>query len=413
MSLREKLAKINTVLDDPEEDVLPAGGFGDDDAMLQQQKHIVRKAFAKDIAKGTTTYEAVVLSKPAETVTQGLLDSAKQYFKDKLRLPQKVFTFHAMIPPYTDALPNPCNAIESIKEVRQLPDDFTGLTKKEADSVRRIIFSYPEIEAVTSVGSEGTTLPIPGVGDTVRVTFAKGPAGGRLRGGAYVELLSKNGFSGIANSCGLTTGGDLVELFDVVTQGGGEEDPYGEYDPPQTGTYIGKFSPSPVAVTNGDIPSNLLGKTKTGIIILKDIINTPVKDGGADWEGLVVAFNKKFPERNFPGPNCSGIRSYQGQVNARKNMESGEGAPAAYPGTSKHGWGMAIDIDTKASFGKRATKDKEGKYTEAFNSPEYKWLLENAPTYGWMHPAFAQAGGSAPEPWHWEPMNQEKYIKKD
>jgi LAS superfamily LD-carboxypeptidase LdcB len=29
-------------------------------------------------------------------------------------------------------------------------------------------------------------------------------------------------------------------------------------------------------------------------------------------------------------------------------------------------------------------------------------MQQNAALYGWFHPAWAQAGGSLPEPWHWE-----------
>src|SRR5699024_9008419 len=37
-----------------------------------------------------------------------------------------------------------------------------------------------------------------------------------------------------------------------------------------------------------------------------------------------------------------------------------------------------------------------------FGTAEYKWMKNNAPTYGWKHPAWAEPGGSAPEPWHWD-----------
>jgi LAS superfamily LD-carboxypeptidase LdcB len=29
-------------------------------------------------------------------------------------------------------------------------------------------------------------------------------------------------------------------------------------------------------------------------------------------------------------------------------------------------------------------------------------MKENAGQFGWVHPAWAQQGGSKPEPWHWE-----------
>ncbi|TAL13012.1 MAG: peptidase M15, partial [Frankiales bacterium] len=39
---------------------------------------------------------------------------------------------------------------------------------------------------------------------------------------------------------------------------------------------------------------------------------------------------------------------------------------------------------------------------ERFGSSTYRWLKANAPRFGWVHPAWAEPGGSLPEPWHWE-----------
>lgn len=60
---------------------------------------------------------------------------------------------------------------------------------------------------------------------------------------------------------------------------------------------------------------------------------------------------------------------------------------AAKPGTSKHGWALAVDISTAG---------------EGFDSSVYKWLAKNAGRYGYKNPEWAQPGGSAPEAWHWE-----------
>lgn len=60
---------------------------------------------------------------------------------------------------------------------------------------------------------------------------------------------------------------------------------------------------------------------------------------------------------------------------------------AAVPGTSNHGWGVAVDLcGAPARFG----------------TAEHQWLRVNAPLHGWFHPAWAAQGGSKPEPWHWE-----------
>ena len=60
---------------------------------------------------------------------------------------------------------------------------------------------------------------------------------------------------------------------------------------------------------------------------------------------------------------------------------------AAIPGTSNHGWGVALDLCGGI---------------ESFGTPQHAWLLAHAPLYGWFHPAWAAPGGSRPEPWHWE-----------
>ena len=76
-------------------------------------------------------------------------------------------------------------------------------------------------------------------------------------------------------------------------------------------------------------------------------------------------------------------RSYGSQVRLR-NRKPGL---AARPGTSEHGWGLAVDF---------------GGGVEAADE-HYRWLLENAPAYGWDNPAWARKGASSRyEPWHFE-----------
>jgi hypothetical protein len=37
-----------------------------------------------------------------------------------------------------------------------------------------------------------------------------------------------------------------------------------------------------------------------------------------------------------------------------------------------------------------------------FGAPRHEWLRHNGPAHGWYQPGWATAGGSLPEPWHWE-----------
>lgn len=60
---------------------------------------------------------------------------------------------------------------------------------------------------------------------------------------------------------------------------------------------------------------------------------------------------------------------------------------AAVPGTSNHGWAVAVDMCGGI---------------ENFGTPAHNWMRANAGLFGWVHPSWAQADGSKPEPWHWE-----------
>jgi len=62
---------------------------------------------------------------------------------------------------------------------------------------------------------------------------------------------------------------------------------------------------------------------------------------------------------------------------------------AAVPGTSRHGWGRAVDFE-----------DEQG-YLNFF-SPGYVWLTQHAHEYGFYQPEWAKFTGGAPEAWHWE-----------
>lgn len=60
---------------------------------------------------------------------------------------------------------------------------------------------------------------------------------------------------------------------------------------------------------------------------------------------------------------------------------------AATPGTSNHGWGLAVDLSCGA---------------ETYGGAAYAWLDRHGAQYGWTNPAWARPGGSKREPWHWE-----------
>lgn len=79
----------------------------------------------------------------------------------------------------------------------------------------------------------------------------------------------------------------------------------------------------------------------------------------------------------------SSYRSYEEQVRLKELKPT----LAATPGTSNHGWGLAVDL---------------GGGVQTFGSPQHSWLRANANRFGWYHPRWAQIDGSLPEAWHWE-----------
>jgi peptidoglycan DL-endopeptidase CwlO len=60
---------------------------------------------------------------------------------------------------------------------------------------------------------------------------------------------------------------------------------------------------------------------------------------------------------------------------------------AAVPGTSNHGWALAVDLCDGIN---------------VFGTPQWTWMTENAGRFGFVQPEWAGRGGDKPEPWHWE-----------
>ncbi|KRE52671.1 hypothetical protein ASG70_15000 [Phycicoccus sp. Soil748] len=103
--------------------------------------------------------------------------------------------------------------------------------------------------------------------------------------------------------------------------------------------------------------------------------------------GAAAAFNAMSLayEKDTGSPICvtDSYRSLAEQV----SVKAERGKWAATPGTSEHGRGMAVDLCGGIN---------------SFGSAAHLWMKQNAPLYGWFHPAWAEATGSLPEPWHWE-----------
>ena len=103
-------------------------------------------------------------------------------------------------------------------------------------------------------------------------------------------------------------------------------------------------------------------------------------DAARAWWRLGQAFSSRFG-----ASVCitDAYRSYQTQA----VLYGAKPGLAAAPGTSNHGWGVALDLCGGV---------------EDYNSAPHQWLRRHGKRFGWMNPQWAQADGSQPEPWHWE-----------
>lgn len=124
---------------------------------------------------------------------------------------------------------------------------------------------------------------------------------------------------------------------------------------------------------NGFIPPTALCPVGLGAHLLR-----------CDAAAAFAALNEAYA-RVFGGPVCvtDSYRTFDAQV----RLYGQKPALAAVPGTSNHGWGLAVDLCAGAG---------------TFGTPQYGWLAANAPAFGWVNPSWARQGAGREEPWHWE-----------
>ena len=111
----------------------------------------------------------------------------------------------------------------------------------------------------------------------------------------------------------------------------------------------------------------------------------PIIGGGTLRADAAAAFNtmSQAYAKSFGSPLCvnAAYRPYSRQVQLFASTPS----LAAVPGSSNHGWGLAVDL---------------GCGVQNYGSPQYRWMTAHAGAYGWVHPAWALRNPF--EPWHWE-----------
>ncbi len=103
-------------------------------------------------------------------------------------------------------------------------------------------------------------------------------------------------------------------------------------------------------------------------------------DAAFSFQGLAAAFGSAFGR-----PLCvtDSYRTFEEQV----RLYGVKPALAAVPGTSNHGWGLAVDLCGGA---------------QSFGTADYAWMRANASRFGWQNPSWALPGRGREEPWHWE-----------
>jgi D-alanyl-D-alanine carboxypeptidase len=130
----------------------------------------------------------------------------------------------------------------------------------------------------------------------------------------------------------------------------------------------------PGTAVNGQLPSNSL-------CTLWDPKHRLRADAAVALAKLNVAYKQHF------GANICITDSYR-TIAEQRRLKAIKPGLAATPGTSEHGWALAVDLCGGIESGGGA---------------RFQWLRSNAAAYGWANPDWAHVGGYGPyEPWHWE-----------
>jgi cell wall-associated NlpC family hydrolase len=139
--------------------------------------------------------------------------------------------------------------------------------------------------------------------------------------------------------------------------------------PSPTGQTSGAWGGYP----NGLIPSTALCPVGIGPHVLRC-------DAAESFKAMSQAYQSVSGK-----PLCltDSYRTFDQQV----KLYAQKPALAAVPGTSNHGWGLAVDMCGGV---------------EHWGTPEHAWMVANAGQFGWVNPGWAQPGRGREEPWHWE-----------
>lgn len=228
-------------------------------------------------------------------------------------------------------------------------------------------FAAPSGTPVVAVGSGTVTVEHPGwAGNLVRIDH----------GGGVETLYAHLSAVDVVDGQSLKPGDRIGRVGDRGNSSG----PHLHLEVRLDGT---AYSPALVldvpeaprpAHPNGELPAEALcPATSDGYHVLRC-------DAAVAYRLMAAAFAEQVGE-----DLCitDSYRSREGQERAHAAKPD----LTAAPGTSVHGLGLAVDLCGGV---------------ESFGTPEHEWLVDQGAAFGWRHPGWASAGGSRPEPWHFE-----------
>lgn len=271
-----------------------------------------------------------------------------------------------------------------------VPAEYVSLVKESANSFG---ISFPLMsgliqqesqwnpDAVSSAGAQGLTQLMPETARQLGVTDPFDPAQSIEGGSRYLaDMLDRfNGSIELALAA-YNAGPNAVEKHDDIPPIQETQDYV-----PAVLDYAQQFGDGSRCVTanypegkpgpwgnfeNGKIPLEALEPISTGHYLRPDAAEA--------FLAMSEAYEQEFGR---PIGITDSYRDYPSQVLCKLR----KGSLCAEPGTSIHGWGLAVDL----VYG-------------SWDSATMRWLQVNAGKYGWFHPSWAQRDGSKPEPWHWE-----------
>lgn len=243
---------------------------------------------------------------------------------------------------------------------RRAPQRRDAPVPKRASRARRGLAAVAAVAAVGAAGAVATAVGALPSEASGQQTSASGP-----QAAAAVGVLDARGQRSTEQSSA-SIGGDLGDkAFRMVAVSRSQER-------------------GPIAGCSGRAPTQQYANGQLPDSILCSLPFAPGHKLRADAAVRLIRLNEVYKGRF--GVDLCLTDSYR-SIGSQYNLAARKPGLAARPGTSEHGWGLAVDVC--------GGPDQVG-------SARRTWFLANAPAFGWDNPAWARPGGSKPEPWHWE-----------